>query len=682
MPTWYGATGTGIVSRTETALLSGTATVSATPAVYVYGTGTADRTSLMAWAAQIRRTAVRVLLGEEAEDMVRLRDAVSINVDSGSPVSTASFRITDARCAYHAADSIATGGIPAAIRCRIDTDDARADTLVFSGLTEGATDEDPYVPTATIQAAGNGSVWLDSVGCIALAAFGGYTRAEILRQFAEAAGLDGDDIIGGEGSGVVNLALDLSGLSVWELARRFAEIEDWYLRENDGTLELLPAAQVVGPLAEPVFWFDQSNYFSVRGDPPIRPTTKYILSTVGIPAEILTGGTEEVSTEIRGGTDSLGVAYEFRIVTTTYNGVTTNQRIEEWRDIAIPGVTPSAVAWRLWKLTETVTDWATVTVDGVALRTSRISTQTTTTTEWYSAPCRTADGFVWADGIRRIDNLASWQVTSVSETTYVYDSAPSCLLLSKTTNIGGWYSPLTDTGYIYDDGAERTDTAYQYIAHDAVTPYQRIEETYSEESSDTLAAVNSETVTSGYRIPVGSAALIDVWGEISGSTTRWSTVPGSGIVTEATSEFFADGSSTYLSKSYAGQLPVLVRASADIPQFNTEPLVLTATAAGDRYAETLQTETVFDAESMDDLIAVARRRFRDTLSPRVTILHPALPLLKLFDVVSVTDPTRELDDEKGYVTAYRLTLDALNGGMRQETTVVFPLSEYDPEVTV
>ena len=88
---------------------------------------------------------------------------------------------------------------------------------------------------------------------------------------------------------------------------------------------------------------------------------------------------------------------------------------------------------------------------------------------------------------------------------------------------------------------------------------------------------------------------------------------------------------------------------------------------------------MFDAESLADLTAVARRRFRDSMSPRVTILHPALPLLKLYDVVTVTDPARELDEKVGYVSAYRLNLDPLNGGLRQETTVVFPLAEYDPE---
>jgi len=679
VPTLWGLTGTATASRTETALLTGSVTVRATPSVYASGTATVDRATLSAWASQIRRTATRVFLGDLGEDMVRLRDAVAINIDSTSPVATATFRLTDERCAFFADDSIATGGIPVSIRCRISTDTATADTTVFSGLTEGMTNEDPYVPTATIQCAGTGAEWLDAIGCIALAAFGGYTRAEILRQFAEAADVDSTRIVGGEGSGVVNLAMDLSGLSVWELARRFAEIEDWYVREDGGDLYLLPATDVVGAAAYPIFAFEPSNYFSLREDPPIRPVTKYILSTVGIPDEVLSGGTEETTTEIQGGTYSSGIRWETRTTTTSTNGVVTSQRIEEWRDAAIPGVTPRAVAWRLWRLTVTETDWQTTTYNGVTLRTSRIDGQTTTVSEWYSAPCRSSSGYVWDDGSRHIANAATFQVIEERVTTYTYDPSPSCLLTSKLTLVGGWYSEIVDSGQTYDDGSVRADNSYPWTAYDAAQPYQKIEETYSEESSDAARTVESSIVTSRWYTPSG--ATEEAWGEAEGSTTRWTTTPGSGVIVEATSEFLADGSTAYSSKSYAGELPVLARASADIPQFRTVPLVLTATAEGDRYAVTQSVETIWGAESLADLTTVARRRFRDTMSPRVTILHPALPLLKVFDVVTVTDPARELDEKQGYVASYRLALDPLNGGLRQETTVVFPLAEYDPEVT-
>ncbi len=677
MPTLWGLSGTATTSRTETALLTGTATGTATPTVYVSGDATVDRATLAAWAAQVRRTTTRVLLGSPGEDMARLRDAVTIDVDGASPVATATFRVTGDRCAYHAADSIATGGLPVAIRCRISTDVADADTLVFSGVTEGATNEDPYTPTATISCAGDGAEWIDAQGCIAVAAFGGYTRTEILKAFAEAAGIDDARIHGGEGSGTVYLALDLSGLSVWELARRFAEIEDWYLRVEDGDLYLLPAREVVGSDAAPVFDFTPGNYFSVREDPPVRPVTKYVLSTVGVPVEILTGGTAETTTEIQGGTDALGVAWETRTTTTTYNGVTTSQRIEEWRDSAIPGVTPSDVAFRLIRLTETATTWGTVDVDGVSLRTARLVEEMTTTSEYFSAPCRTADGYVWSDLSRHVDASATWQVTSTRLDTYTYD-AETCILANKTSRYGGWYSALASGGETYDDGSVRAGTQYLWTAETDNPPYKLVEETYAEDLSDTLRAVTSETVTSEWHLPPGVVGD-ETWGEASGSKTRWSTTPGSGIVSEATWGFFADGSTQYASKSYAGELPALARASADVPQYRTVPYVLTATSDGDRYALVQATETVFDAESLDDLTAVARRRFRDALSPRVTILHPALPLLRVYDVVTVTDPARELGEKVGYVASYRLNLDPLNGGLRQETTVVFPLPAYDPE---
>lgn len=680
MPTLWGLSGTGIASRTETAILLGTATIEATPDPAIDGTATVDREALAAWAAQIRRTCTRVLLGDAGEDMLRLRDGVTINVDSASPVATATFRLSDERCAFFAAGTIAAGGVLVQIWCRISTDGADADTLVFSGRTEGLSNEDPYVPTATIQCAGDGAEWLDSVGCLALAAFGRYTRAEILREFAEAADIDGARIVGGDGSGTVTLPLDLSGVSVWELIRRFALIEDWYPREEDGSIRLLPAADVVGPVASPIFAFTPANYFSLCEDPAVRPVTRWVLSTVGIPEEFLAGGTVETTPEIVGGTDALGVRWQIETTTTTDNGVTVSQTIEEYRDIAIPGVAPSAVAWRLWRSQETETDWVTVSYEGTAFRTSRLDEQRTTVREWYSPPCQTSDGYAWSDGTRHSDASATFRTVSESVTEYTYEPEPTCILSSKVTRTSGWYSPVVSSGgYAYDDGTAREHVAYVYVATTADPPHALVEETYSEETSDALKAVNSEIVTSGWRVPPGSAAVDELWGLISSSRTRWSTTPGSGLVGEASYEILADGSSQYASKVYAGELPVLARASDAIPQYRTTPLVLTATAEGTAYGTTQRVETAWGAESLSDLERVARRRFRDQLSPRVTILHTALPLLRLYDVVTVTDPARALDEKKGYVSALRLALDPLNGGLRQETTVLFPLPQFDPE---
>ncbi len=678
MPTLW-LTGTAVASRTETALLTGTATVSATPSPLIIGTATVDRTVLTAWGAQIRRTATRVYLGEDAEDLLRVQGDVSVDEQANSPVATASFTLSDPRCAYHATDSIATGGLPVAIRCRVSTALAEADTTVFRGLTEASQNGGAYVPTATIQCAGDGEEWLEEKGCLSLAAFAGYDRLDILKAFAESVGIDPARITGGDGSAEVYQALDLSGLSTWELVRRFAELEDWYVR-NDGTgLEILDAEDVVGSDAAPVYAFEPSKYFAVTETPPSRPVTRLVLSTVGIPEEILTGGTEETTAEIVGGTLADGTAWETTTQTTTVNGVVIRQRVEEWRDAAIPGVTPSDVAWRLWKLTETETTWGTVTVNGISLRTARIDEQRTTVTEWYSAPCRSASGYVWSDGTRHLDNAATWQVTDDRITTYTYAAAPSCLLESKAVNVGGWYSEIVASGQVYDDGYERADNSYAWIAADAAQPYQRITETYSEETGATANAVQSAIVTSRWYTPAGLA--VETWGEAEGSTTRWSTVPGSGVIVEATSEFFDDGSTKYASKSYAGTLPGLTRAAADIPQYRTVPLVLTATADSDSPATSPHTETIWGAESMADLVTVARRRFRDAQSPRVTISHPALPLLRLLDVVTVTDPTRELDEAQGYVESIRLTLNASNtGALRQETTVVLPLPQFAPEV--
>ena len=91
------AFGTAIISRTETALLTGTATISDFPTVKITGTGTIDRRSVAAWGAQVRRTATRVILGEEAEDLQRISGVVNVNLDEHGLIETASFTVTDPR---------------------------------------------------------------------------------------------------------------------------------------------------------------------------------------------------------------------------------------------------------------------------------------------------------------------------------------------------------------------------------------------------------------------------------------------------------------------------------------------------------------------------------------------------------------------------------------------------------
>lgn len=678
MPTFWGLAGTAIVSRTETAMLAGTATVSATPTVYLSGTATVDRTSIAAWSAQGRRTATRVLLGPEGEDMVRVKGEVAINVDKGSPVATASFVLPDSRCAYFAAGSIATGGVRVEIRCRISTDLAKADTVVFRGLTEAAPNEGLTVPTATIQAAGEGADFLAEKGCLSLQAFSGVTRLGALKALAESCGIAPDRILGGEEWGLVRLPLDFSGLSPWELGQRFAEMEDSFIRIRDGNMEIIPARQVVGRTASPIFDFTPSNSLGLAEVPPNRPTTRYILNAVGLPEELFAGLVEVTTPKIAGGTDATGARFEIRTLTTTVNGVLVRERIEEWRDAAIPGVTPSAVAWRLWQLTETETEWVTVEVEGVTLRTARILEERKTVTGWYSPPCRSSDGHVWSDTTRHSDASATWRVTETSVTAYTYDS-DTCLLTAKTTTRGGWYSPLEDGGEAYDGGVYRAGAAYAWIPETAVPPFEQVVETNAEESSDALSAVETEIVTSGWRVPVGSPVQTEAWGPKSGSRSRWSTVPGSGIVTEAIAEFYEDGSTAYRSEPKAGTLPVLQRAAGDVPQYRTTPLKLDAQADGASLATSPKVETIWGAETMDDLIRVARHRMRDEHSPRVTDSHPANPFLLQYHVVTETDPTRTLDAKQGYVEGYRLALDAsTKGTLRQQTVICLPLPEYDP----
>lgn len=675
MPTWWGLAGTAIVTRTETAEVTGTVTIEATPEVYVEGTVTIDRASVAAWAAPVRRTCTRVLVGDEGEDMVRLHGDVSVNLDGDAGVARATFQLTDERCAFFAEDSIATGGVPVTIRCRIGTETVSADTAVFRGLTEAAPNEGAYVPTATVQCAGEGNDWLAEKVCLDISAFAGLTRLDALRQAAESVGIDPDRIIGGEEWGTFRLPLNVSGISAWELARRFAKLEDSFLRIVDGNLEILPARLVVGSGAAPVLDLDGDYYFSAAETPPNRPVSRLVLSTIGIPEEVLTGGVEVVTPELYYGTTADGVYWERRITTTTVNGAMIRQRTEEWRDAAIPGETPSEVAFRLWKLTETENVWGAVTVEGVSLLTGRIVSSSTTVREWFSPLCATSTGTVWADGSRHADASATWQVTSTEATTYVYDGVPDCILKSKTTAKGGWYSPLVAVGNSYPDGSTRSDTVYQWTAETAAQPFEVVEELNAEETADAFSAVETSTTTYGWKATDG----VDAWGEKSGSKTRWSTIPGSGIITEATFTFAADGSSEGNSKSYAGTLPILPRAPELTPQYRTKPVQLYVTADEAALTTSPRSETAWGAETMDDLVRYARHVLREELSPTATFLHPANPHLKLYHPVNADDAARAIDMRQGYVKAIQMTLNASQtGALKQQTTVVLPLEQYNP----
>lgn len=668
------ASGTATISRTETALLTGTATIDEFPLVKVTGTATIDRNSVAAWGAQVRRTATRVLLGEDAEDLLQVSGVVNVVLDEHGLIETASFTVTDSRCAFFDPDSIVVGGIPVSIRCRIQTDLSETDDTVFRGVTEAAPSSGNFVPTATIQCAGEGADWLTTTACLSVPAFSGYTRLEILRAFAATVGITADRIVGGESWRVVRQGLDLSGISPYELARRFALMEDCYLRLSGGTLYIIPAREVVGDAAVPVFDLGQGVLFSAAEAPPNRPVSRLVLSTVGIPEEVLDGSAPEevtaaVATE-RAPDES--IIEEVRTYTTTVSGVMVRQRVETWRNAAIPGVTPSNVALRLWSLVETETTWGTVTVDGVTLRTARVDQERTTKREWYSPPCRTASGYVWSDGTRHLDSTASWQVTEDRVTTYVYDA--DCILTSKSVASGGWYSPKVTSGELYDDGAQRADNSYQWTSPDAAEPYALQTETNTEQRSDGLHIVTTQQRTYGW-----NDATPELWDRLTGRDDRWEGVPGSGMVWHASKVYNADGTTSERTDPESGSVPELARASASIPQYRTTPIVLEAVADSGAPLSEAVTETVWGAEDMTDLTNVARRRFRDERSPRYTASFRANPHLRQYDVVAATDPTWQHSGRSLYLAGYSMALDAsTTGGLLEDFTFVVPLAAYDP----
>lgn len=672
------ASGTATITRPDAALLTGSMTIDEFPAVFIHGTATIDRRSVAAWGAQVRRTATRVLLGEEAEDLVSVAGVVNVNLDEHGLIETASFSVTDTRCAFFDPRSIVVGGIPVSIQCRIGTDLAETVDTVFRGVTESAPSTGAYVPTATIQCAGEGADWLTTTACLSVPAFSGYTRVEILKAFAATVGITPDRIVGGETWRTVHQGFDLSGLSPYELARRFALMEDCYLRLVGGVLHILPAREVVGPAAVPVVEFAQGTIFSAAEAPPNRPVSRLVLSAVAIPTEVLSGtAPEEVTAAIAIERAPDGtIVEEVRTYTTTVGGVLVRRRVETWRNAAIPGVTPSAVAFRLWRLAETETTWGTVTVDGVSLRTSRMDQERTTTREWYSPPCRSSSGYVWAapDGARHLHASAQWLVTEDRITTYVYDD--DCVLTAKSTAGGRWYSAKVASGHLYDDGTQRADVSYQWIPPDADQPGELQTEVSSEERGDGLHVVSTQQRSYGW-----DGADVEEWRRLTGRDDRWEGVPGTGLVWHAFKIYREDGTTSEGSAPEAGSVPALARASASIPQHKTEPIVLEAVADSTAPLSEAVTETVWGAEDHTDLKNVARRRFRDERSPRYTHSHRANPHLRQYDVAATTDPTWQHAGRSMYLAGYSLALDAsTTGGLDEDYVWVVPLPAYDPGV--
>lgn len=693
-----------------------------------YGGGTAS------WPSGDKFTRVRVLMGPSLEDVSGLIGDVEVTETSGTPVMTASFTLVDTRCAYFDAASWAYGGVYVEVRFACGTPLGLDEVVAFRGYTEAVSSDDPYVPRATIRAASFSKIWSErggNQGCLRIAAFAGYNRMALLQAYAAQTCTPLTTYIGDSGR-IAFQGIEVSGLSLLDLAQRWAEVEGLYLRETDGTLEMVPEALVVGDLAQSAYDFRESNYLAVREDCPNRPTTTWTLSALAPDLSQYASGAQRVETDESEGVDANG--YSWRVRTKRYfqYGILMRQVDTEYSSRPPVGY-PSAdwVGLRPIKQTTTEYDYvdaqvlvewypanhwdnnANVPLDQLRLHPNDwvfvgggwgryIDVPTNqllqTKTYIYEYVARLADvdgGVEWTDGSHHVSGSPAWLMSSMVSIDYDWRASTepgACQLAQKTTTTYGWYAPLTPTAsisgnhYLFDDGSyraglDRTTAAETYGVLEETT-----ESWWDNSADDTRTEYRSYYLRqrSGWR----QEGYVDVTID---SVDLHLPNEQYGLIESEKTERIAQGSERYTEerwertvtetrhevKTIQGTVPDIATSSPTVPQHKMKALTVTVSALTDAYTATQRSETSQDAESAEDLERIAKRRLRESLGVREVISHPMVPTLRVFDPVTVTDPCRQLDEKKGYIVDIVRRGNVINGWLGQETTVLIPPEELD-----
>lgn len=670
MPSTLGITGTARTLLVSGVGMMGTSAADRTSvsASDVGGSGAADVSVCGPWFDATRRNGCRVLLGTSLEDISGLLGSVEITAEVGTIPRTATFELLDSRAAYFVSDSFSRGGQPVQIWMRVNEG---GEWLAFQGLTEAASNEGPYCPRATFRAVSVSATFVyGAVGCIQELPFAGRTRANLLEEFADSAGTP---LTIAAPSSTISKAVDLSGLSVGELLERWGLVEGWYIRESsDGGVEILDEETFL--LAVPSVNLTPDLYLSVREDPPNRPATEITVSGTrpAIGTQAVEGGVlasadppiTETSSETW--TDADGYHWSRDTVTITRFGAVQSEKIEEWSDVPLAGVTPIVIGMRPSR-TETI-DYTYATVS-VALPSGPVLVPTGQLTEIVRSVASrysrlSSVGYTWSDGTVRLNEFESMMETERETTTFTYGSAPGCERTSVTVTLESFYNPLYVTGYDFVDGTHRLYEFYSFME------ISRTTQTF---------ASNRNTVEAGaaLEIRLTETATLKKWdgkpNESYRVTRNTVTVQSGkpGGTTHQVRVTDSDMSRNSIS-TVAGSMTLPETYAIDVPVYSEQLMTFTLSILRDIYPLVRSLASNEDAETFAELERVARRQARSDCAVRLTVSAPSLPSLNVWDWVSITDEARNLDEKAGYVEKIAWRLDLLNGWSGMDIVLVIP----------
>lgn len=676
------------------------------------GTTSVSETEASSWTARVWGN-LRVVL--DGADVTSLVGSVSWERSRERAAHYATFTLADPWVSYADQFSYSNGSYPVRIyrysKSRLDFDE----TLVFRGRTEAPSNTEPILPTGTFRCVSDSAIWDEPKACFRLNAFGGMTRGEIVQALAASVGLAVE--VPPE-SALVRKPVELMNVPVFEIIRRYGEIEGWYPRGTvDGGIEIRTEQQVWGKIPE--YWYDETNSFTVTEEPPSRPPTRYVLSGTTIEKDFsgseTTGTGATVYEEISGGIRD-GRAWETRrrLEDSGSGDVISGddaqiiETIDEYDTFAPLGTVLGVEEFQLKKQTKIRTYFKTYSFKNELgtwsrARTSQQTKRRTTVEEWFS-PLAPKDGELWTDGTHHAGTVQAFQTTSETIEEWAWlpstDEDRPCELDTLTTTVFGYYARATggatgiwtrdgggsetyveDTSAAFDDGNQ-----YSYVAAGGLVAYDlpRISETIE---TWTVASIG------GARSVVKSATAygmkktrdeirgvydainnfqyrygpLEEYGSIGTAVTRWtqSAIPGKHIENGVG----LDGS--YYSKQVDGEVPDIPRTDGETPSYQQDVMVLDATILTGNYPYNVQAETIPEAEDADELQAIYERRLRMDRALRHTIPAPDNPWVDVWTTIEQTDNVRSVNAWPGPIESIRVSVDILSGaGLAEVVTLL------------
>ena len=693
MPVGAGIGGSASVDAYTFSSIGGNASIDDSAiALGIGGNASVDVTTAQAWTSR-EWGRVRVVIDDE--DITSLVGDVTWERSADRAGHLAAFTLADERVAYAHATSFSNGSKAVRIYRYTASRAGSDEVLVFQGRTEAPGNSEPILPTGTFSCISDAAAFDEPRACLRYAAFAGKTRAELLDELAASVGL-AVTIPTGWGETVVRKPVEYVNVSVFDVARRFCELEGGWPRSTvDGQLEIVPEDEVYGPA---IWSFDESNSFTPSEEPPQRPPTRWVLSGTGIASDYsgdeTTGAAESIVETVTGTATAetrtvlkdsgSGVNY-------TYLGARgqVEEIVEEYDTFAVLGTVVNADAFQLKKRTTTLTRFRTYGYQGKG-RTSQVLERTTIVEEWFS-PLAEKDGNLWTDGSHHFDTEQTFRETqrTVEEWTWIAstDEDRPCELDTKTTLVTGYYAAkdggitgewgraidgtetyTEDTSKAWDDG---NSYSYGLTGTPTMRPTAYSEETWEESAFGGRRTVTQRIEVSGwsetrgeYRGPYdginnrqyryGPTEEYDILGT---NMKRWiqSAVDGKHVVQTAN----YDG--TYSSEEADGDVPDIPRSDGSTPAYQQDVMTLDATDGDSAYPYLVESETIPEAESVEELEAVWARRMRTARAVRHTIPAPDEKWLNVGSSVAETDAARSMTAWVGPVEQMRVGVDVLSG---------------------